>query len=42
MATLGDYLPDSFGPKDLNITLLMDKVNHGYKIDNLVTSTTGA
>ncbi|MBG3013268.1 cytidine deaminase [Proteus faecis] len=35
MATLGDYLPDSFGPKDLNITsLLMDKVNHGYKIDN--------
>lgn len=35
MATLGDYLPDSFGPKDLNITtLLMDKVNHGYQIDN--------
>lgn len=34
-ATLGDYLPDSFGPKDLNITtLLMDKVNHGYQIDN--------
>ncbi len=27
--------PDSFGPKDLDITtLLMDKVNHGYKIDN--------
>ena len=35
VATLGDYLPDSFGPKDLNITsLLMDKVNHGYEIDN--------
>ena len=35
VATLGDYLPDSFGPKDLNITtLLMDKVNHGYQINN--------
>ncbi|MFZ4832638.1 cytidine deaminase [Rouxiella sp. Mn2063] len=33
VATLADYLPDSFGPKDLNIsTLLMDKVDHGYKI----------
>ena len=30
-ATLGDYLPDAFGPKDLAITtLLMDKENHGY------------
>jgi cytidine deaminase len=34
VATLGDYLPYSFGPKDLDITtLLMDKVNHGYQID---------
>lgn len=34
-ATLGDYLPDSFGPKDLNIsTLLMDKVDHHYHVDN--------
>ena len=33
VATLGDYLPYSFGPKDLDITtLLMDKVNHGYQI----------
>ncbi|AJJ22574.1 cytidine deaminase [Yersinia enterocolitica] len=32
-STLGQYLPDSFGPKDLNITtLLMDPVDHGYKI----------
>ena len=31
VATLGDYLPHSFGPKDLDITtLLMDQVNHGY------------
>ncbi|ADP13021.1 cytidine deaminase [Erwinia sp. Ejp617] len=29
-ATLGHYLPDSFGPRDLAIsTLLMDDVNHG-------------
>src|SRR5476649_2365013 len=33
VAKLGDYLPYSFGPKDLDIaTLLMDKVNHGYDI----------
>ncbi|CNI18586.1 cytidine deaminase [Yersinia pekkanenii] len=32
-ATLGQYLPDSFGPKDLAITtLLMDSVNHGYTL----------
>ncbi|MBK0002076.1 cytidine deaminase [Erwinia sp. S38] len=32
-ATLGDYLPDSFGPRDLNITtLLMDNVDHGVAI----------
>lgn len=30
-ATLHDYLPDSFGPIDLDITtLLMDTVDHGY------------
>lgn len=29
--TLGDYLPDAFGPKDLQIdTLLMDARNHGF------------
>lgn len=29
-ATLASYLPDAFGPRDLNITtLLMDDVNHG-------------
>lgn len=31
-ATLHEYLPDSFGPADLNITtLLMDTTDHGYK-----------
>ncbi len=31
VSTLGDYLPDAFGPRDLNITtLLLDKVDHGY------------
>ncbi|MGD8105510.1 cytidine deaminase [Pantoea sp. FN0302] len=31
VATLGDYLPDSFGPRDLHIsTLVMDEVDHGY------------
>lgn len=31
-ATLGDYLPDAFGPRDLNITtLLMDETRHGLK-----------
>ena len=35
VATLGDYLPHSFGPKDLDITtLLMDKVDHGYQLDD--------
>lgn len=29
--TLGDYLPDAFGPKDLEIkTLLMDEQDHGF------------
>ncbi|PVZ87128.1 cytidine deaminase [Serratia sp. S1B] len=32
-ATLGDYLPDSFGPNDLAISnLLMDPVDHGYHL----------
>lgn len=32
-STLGQYLPDSFGPKDLAITtLLMDPVDHGYQV----------
>ncbi|WP_431223046.1 cytidine deaminase [Serratia sp. L9] len=32
-ATLGDYLPYSFGPKDLEINeLLMDPVNHGFQL----------
>ena len=31
--TLGDYLPDAFGPKDLEIkTLLMDEQDHGYTL----------
>ncbi|MGP3592469.1 cytidine deaminase [Vagococcus sp. WN89Y] len=31
--TLGDYLPDAFGPKDLDIkTLLMDAQDHGYPL----------
>lgn len=34
VATLGDYLPYSFGPRDLDIaTLLMDKIDHGYTLD---------
>ncbi|CAM3271116.1 MULTISPECIES: cytidine deaminase [Yersinia] len=34
-ATLGDYLPDSFGPNDLEIsTLLMDSVDHGYHLND--------
>ncbi|MFD1802422.1 cytidine deaminase [Mixta tenebrionis] len=33
VATLADYLPDAFGPRDLNITaLVMDKVDHGYRL----------
>jgi len=32
VASLGEYLPYSFGPRDLDIaTLLMDKVDHGYQ-----------
>lgn len=32
-ATLGDYLPDSFGPRDLNIeTLLLDERDHGFRL----------
>lgn len=31
--TLGDYLPDAFGPRDLDIlVLLMDKEDHGYAL----------
>ncbi|WP_072569119.1 cytidine deaminase [Enterobacter sp. SA187] len=31
--TLADYLPDAFGPKDLEIkTLLMDEENHGFAV----------
>lgn len=34
-AKLHDYLPDAFGPVDLNITtLLMDDIHHGYTIDS--------
>lgn len=33
VASLGDYLPYSFGPRDLDIaTLLMDDVDHGYSL----------
>ncbi|CNG01481.1 cytidine deaminase [Yersinia massiliensis] len=33
VSTLGQYLPDAFGPKDLAITtLLMDAVDHGYSL----------
>ncbi|MGE9549618.1 cytidine deaminase [Erwinia amylovora] len=32
-ATLGDYLPDAFGPRDLAIqTLLLDEVDHGLQV----------
>lgn len=32
-ATLGDYLPYAFGPRDLAIeTLLLDPIDHGYSI----------
>ncbi|HEP1896690.1 cytidine deaminase [Kluyvera cryocrescens] len=32
--TLQDYLPDAFGPKDLDIkTLLMDEQDHGYPLE---------
>lgn len=33
VTTLADYLPDAFGPRDLNITtLLLDEVDHGYLV----------
>jgi cytidine deaminase len=33
VTTLADYLPDAFGPRDLNITsLVMDNVDHGYRL----------
>lgn len=46
-ATLADYLPDAFGPRDLAIgTLLMDQVDHGYRLaeqhDELVQSALAA
>jgi len=32
-ATLGDYLPYAFGPRDLAIeTLLLDPIDHGYRL----------
>jgi cytidine deaminase len=32
-ATLGDYLPDAFGPRDLDIaTLLLDEMDHGFTL----------
>lgn len=32
--TLGDYLPDAFGPKDLDIkTLLLDEQDHGFTLE---------
>ncbi|UUE43565.1 cytidine deaminase [Pectobacterium aroidearum] len=35
-ATLSHYLPDSFGPVDLQIdTLLMDDINHGATLQNM-------
>ncbi|WP_369788639.1 cytidine deaminase [Rouxiella sp. WC2420] len=35
VASLGEYLPYSFGPRDLAIeTLLMDDVDHGYQLAN--------
>ncbi|MDA6078128.1 cytidine deaminase [Edwardsiella anguillarum] len=34
-AALGDYLPDAFGPRDLQIkTLLLDPTHHGLALDN--------
>ncbi|EKT58332.1 cytidine deaminase [Providencia sneebia] len=45
-ATLHDYLPDSFGPADLDIeTLLMDEVDHGFTTssrDRLLCAATEA
>ncbi|MDI9219944.1 cytidine deaminase [Pantoea sp. EA-12] len=34
ISTLGDYLPDAFGPADLNITeRLLTPINHGFKAE---------
>lgn len=34
-ATLGDYLPDAFGPRDLQIqTLLLDHIHHDLTLEN--------
>lgn len=45
VSTLADYLPDAFGPRDLNIsTFLMDRVDHGYVAagDELVQAAVAA
>ncbi len=34
ISTLGDYLPDAFGPADLNITeRLLTPIDHGFKVE---------
>ncbi|MCV9878184.1 cytidine deaminase [Brenneria izbisi] len=39
-ALLSHYLPDAFGPSDLHIrTLLLDEVDHGYRLENADTLT---
>lgn len=45
ISTLADYLPDAFGPRDLDITtFLMDRVDHGYVAegDELVQAAVAA
>lgn len=45
VSTLADYLPDAFGPRDLDITtFLMDEVDHGYNAagDELVQAAVAA
>ena len=45
ISTLADYLPDAFGPRDLDITtFLMDNVDHGYVAegDELVQAAVAA
>ncbi|KAF6665818.1 cytidine deaminase [Pantoea sp. EKM101V] len=45
VSTLADYLPDAFGPRDLDIsTFLMDHVDHGYVAtgDELVQAAVAA
>jgi len=45
VSTLADYLPDAFGPRDLDIsTFLMDRVDHGYAAagDELVQAAVAA